>query len=46
MSGFFVFVEIRKISVGQRATDKWFVYVNYFGGVGVGMMLIIKPHNY
>lgn len=35
MSGFFAFVEILQISVGQRATDKWFVYVNYFGGRGL-----------
>lgn len=35
MLGFFVFVEIPKISVGQRATDKWFVYVNYLGGRGL-----------
>lgn len=34
MSGLFVFVEILKISVGQRATDKWFKYVNYLGGGG------------
>lgn len=45
MSGLFVFVEILKISVGQRATDKWFKYVNYLGG-RVGMMLIIKLLNF
>lgn len=42
MSGLFVFVEILEISLGQRATDKWFKYVNYLRGAGVGMMLIIK----
>lgn len=45
MSGLLT-LEILKISVGQRATDKWFGYVNYLGDAGVGMMLIIKLHHF